>query len=242
MYRIFFHLQTTNKKLNNWNVSTSATFKPYRRQNFQRFVNKQHIHGNSRKEAVLKYGFYMARMQYIFLPSLLWCLTGREGQDSCTAVMLCHYLFRAPLFAFFPSTCLLFILLTLVWYYKLLRTHTTFCIFIYMVPPNSVMISPAAAMKLYPDFGWDRVDSLCRDSYDAIFWHYDENSGDNTPVFWLLPSSAYTKSRTFLLLTLPCQQVSWGCTRSWEHTEPGHLTLIGQRDVPSLLYFLKNKN
>lgn len=32
----------------------------------------------------------------------------------------------------------------------------------------------------------------------------DENSVDNTPMFKLLLSSAYTKSRTFQLLTTPC--------------------------------------
>jgi len=48
----------------------------------------------------------------------------------------------------------------------------------------------------------------------------------------LLLSSAYTKSGTFQLVILPCQQGDWGCTGSWEGTQPGQLTPSGQRDIP----------
>lgn len=35
-----------------------------------------------------------------------------------------------------------------------------------------------------------------------------------------------------LLLTLPHQQEGWGCTRSWERRQPGHLTQTDQKDIP----------
>jgi len=59
-----------------------------------------------------------------------------------------------------------------------------------------------------------------------------ENSVDNTGMFELLLSSAYTESRLFLLLTSPHQRVGWGCTRNWEATQLGQLTPTDQRDVP----------
>jgi len=45
----------------------------------------------------------------------------------------------------------------------------------------------------------------------------------------LLLSSAYSRSKTFQLLMLPCQQVDWGCTRNWEATR--HLTQTGQGNI-----------
>ena len=57
------------------------------------------------------------------------------------------------------------------------------------------------------------------------------NSVDNTGMFSLLLSSAYTESRPFLLLTAPHQQGGWGCTKSWEDTQLGQLTPTDQRDT-----------
>ena len=51
-------------------------------------------------------------------------------------------------------------------------------------------------------------------------------------MFQLLQSSAHTEPRTFQFLVLPCQQGGWGYTRSWEGTQPGQLTQVGQRDIP----------
>ena len=65
-----------------------------------------------------------------------------------------------------------------------------------------------------------------------MFWTCDENSVDNTGMFALLLSSAYTESRPFLLLTPPHQQEGWGCTRTWEGTQLGQLTPTDQRDIP----------
>jgi len=68
--------------------------------------------------------------------------------------------------------------------------------------------------------------------YGTIFWIGDENSIDNAEMFSSLLSSAYTESRPLLLLTLPHRQAGWGCTRTWEGTEPGQLTPKDQRDIP----------
>ena len=65
-----------------------------------------------------------------------------------------------------------------------------------------------------------------------MFWICAVNSVDNAEVFLLLLSSAYTESRSFLLLTPPHQQIGWGCTRSWEGTQLGQLTPTDPRDIP----------
>ena len=51
-------------------------------------------------------------------------------------------------------------------------------------------------------------------------------------MFSLLLSRAYTESRPFLLLTPPRQRGGWGCTRSWEGTQPGQLTPTDKRHIP----------
>lgn len=55
---------------------------------------------------------------------------------------------------------------------------------------------------------------------------------DNSGMFSLSLSRAYTESRSFLLLTPPHQRGGWGCTRSWEGTQLGQLTPADQRDIP----------
>jgi len=65
-----------------------------------------------------------------------------------------------------------------------------------------------------------------------MFWICAENSVDNTGMFSLLLSCAYTASRPFLLLTPPHQQVSSGCTRSWEGTQLGQLTPTDENNIP----------
>jgi len=59
-----------------------------------------------------------------------------------------------------------------------------------------------------------------------------ENCVDNTGMLPLLLSSAYTESRSFLLLIPSHQRVGWGCTRSWEAINPGQSTSADQRDIP----------
>ena len=92
--------------------------------------------------------------------------------------------------------------------------------------PNIATLCPCAG------FGWDRVNFLHSSSYGAVFWICAGNSADNTGMFSLLLSSAYTESRPFLLLTPPHQRGGWGCTRSWEGTQRGQLTPTDQRDIP----------
>ena len=65
-----------------------------------------------------------------------------------------------------------------------------------------------------------------------MVWICAEKSVDYTGVFSLLLSSACTESRSFLLLTAPHQRGGWGCTRSWEGTQPRQLTPTDPRDVP----------
>lgn len=65
-----------------------------------------------------------------------------------------------------------------------------------------------------------------------MFWICDQSSVNSTLIFKLLQSSAYTKPRTFQLLTLPFPAMSWGCTRSWKRTQLGELTQTGQRSTP----------
>lgn len=55
-----------------------------------------------------------------------------------------------------------------------------------------------------PGFGWDRVNFLPSSWYSAVLWIQYENNVDNTLVFLLLLSSAYSKSRTFQL-PMVCQ-------------------------------------
>ncbi|XP_066841481.1 uncharacterized protein [Anser cygnoides] len=52
------------------------------------------------------------------------------------------------------------------------------------------------------------------------------------PVWVPQVSSVYTRPRTFRLLALSCQRAGWGCSRSWEGTDPGQLTQTGQRGIP----------
>ena len=81
-------------------------------------------------------------------------------------------------------------------------------------------------------FAWGRVNFLRSSWYGAMFCICAENRVDNTEMLLLSLSSAYTESRPFLLLTPPCQRVGWGCTRSWEGTQPGQLTPTDQTDIP----------
>ena len=81
-------------------------------------------------------------------------------------------------------------------------------------------------------FGWDRVNFLPSSWYGAMFQICAENGADDTGMFSLLLSSAYTESRPFPLLTPPHQRRGWGCGRSWEGTQLGQLTPADQRDIP----------
>jgi len=35
-------------------------------------------------------------------------------------------------------------------------------------------------------FGWDRVNFLCTGSYENVFWIFDENSGGNTAMLFVV--------------------------------------------------------
>ena len=51
----------------------------------------------------------------------------------------------------------------------------------------------------------------------VLFWIYDENSVEHTPMFQLMLSTAYAVPKSFLLLVLPFLAGSQ-YTRSWEGT------------------------
>jgi len=75
-------------------------------------------------------------------------------------------------------------------------------------------------------FDWDGVNFLHSSLYGAMFWISAENSVDNTGMFSLLLSSAYTAPGPLLVLTPRRQRGGWGCKSIWEGTP------ADQRDIP----------
>lgn len=67
-------------------------------------------------------------------------------------------------------------------------------------------------------FGWDGVNFLQSSPYGPVLWICDQNSVDNTPVFWLLLSSDRTASRLSLRPVPPSQWAGWG----WAEAVRGH--------------------
>lgn len=65
--------------------------------------------------------------------------------------------------------------------------------------------------------------------YIYIFVIYNP---DNTPMFLLLLSSVYSKSRTFQLLPLSCQRGGWRCSWIWVMAQPGQLIKADEKDIP----------
>ena len=79
-------------------------------------------------------------------------------------------------------------------------------------------------------FGWDRVDSLCGGLYDAVLWIFDENSGDNTPMFLVVAEQCLHRAKDFSAscAALPARRLE-------AHQELGRDTVgiqTDQRDVP----------
>lgn len=67
-------------------------------------------------------------------------------------------------------------------------------------------------------------------SYGDMFWIFDENSVDNTPMFCC---TAVLTQRQGLFSSSCCPtSEEAGGARSWEGTEPGQLTQLDQRDIP----------
>lgn len=77
--------------------------------------------------------------------------------------------------------------------------------------------------------GWDGAIFLHSSLHGAIFLICGWNSVDNTPMFYLLLSSACRPSRFSLFPTLPQQWVGLGWARGWERTHQGQLTWTRQR-------------
>lgn len=53
----------------------------------------------------------------------------------------------------------------------------------------------------------------------------------NTGMFFHMADQHSHKVKAFLLLTPP----HWGCTRSWERTQPGQLSPADLRDIPDCI-------
>lgn len=66
-------------------------------------------------------------------------------------------------------------------------------------------------------FGWKRANFLHSNWYVACLGFVLKNSVDNSVMFQLLLSSAYSDWKPFPLLPLH-EQVGWGWRRSWEKT------------------------
>ena len=98
---------------------------------------------------------------------------------------------------------------------------TNNCHFNYLCPNHSESNNVNCAMSLFDGilgdeyyvtcagFGWRRVNFLYISWCSAVFWICAENSVDNTGMFSLPLSSAYTEPRPFLLLTPPHQRGGW---------------------------------
>ena len=79
--------------------------------------------------------------------------------------------------------------------------------------PNPCFFSPY--LPRCAGFGWGRVNFLHSSWYGAVVWICAGNSVDNTGMFSLLLSSAYTEPRPFLLLTHPTSEQAGGAQGVW---------------------------
>ena len=89
-------------------------------------------------------------------------------------------------------------------------------------------------MKPATESGWHGVKLFHRSLYDALLWNLIKSV--NTPVFWLLLSSACVASKLPLFPTLSLW-VGKGWARNWEELQPGLLTWADQRDIPYHIMF-----
>ena len=96
----------------------------------------------------------------------------------------------------------------------------------------TILCKPWIRMHICAGFVWEKVNFIHSLKYGAKSWICAENSVDNTRMFSLLLSSAYTEWRHFLPLTLPHQQVDWEFLKSWEETQPEQLTPTDQKGTP----------
>lgn len=87
-------------------------------------------------------------------------------------------------------------------------------------------------------FVWDRVNFPDSSSYGSIFCICDQNSVDNTWIFSLLLSSAYTALR-FFTHTLLLRSERAVRTRGCEGTQPGQLAPADHRDIPWVMLSYK---
>lgn len=93
-------------------------------------------------------------------------------------------------------------------------------------------------------FHWDRVNFLHSSQHGVIFWICAENSVDNPEIFLLLPSSVWTSSRPFLLLTLTSSKEAGGHKELWGDTggtaDPDSPTLLTRKPPSCISWFPKD--
>lgn len=70
---------------------------------------------------------------------------------------------------------------------------------------------------------WDGV-GFHHSLYGAVFLVFDQNSVDNTLMFWLLLNRACTAPRPPLFPTVPPQRAGRGWERGWRETRLGEQT------------------
>lgn len=75
--------------------------------------------------------------------------------------------------------------------------------------------------------GWDEVSFLHSNLHGAVFWIYDYNSVDNTPVFLLLLNTDCTMSKLLFSHSVP-QEAGWEWERGQESSQLGQLTQTGK--------------
>ena len=75
---------------------------------------------------------------------------------------------------------------------------------------NSFLLTTDIDFAMCAGFDWHRINFLHGSQYQSMFCICAENSVDDTGVFSLLLSSAYTESRPFLLLTCPVSERAGG--------------------------------
>lgn len=59
-------------------------------------------------------------------------------------------------------------------------------------------------------FGWDKAYFLHRDVYDAVFWVFDENNGDNTWMFLVVAKYHFHLVKDFFYLCCPASEGAGG--------------------------------
>lgn len=99
--------------------------------------------------------------------------------------------------------------------------HTTLGLYIGFPGISSMCPSDTSLDTINcPGFGWDRVNFFS--GACTVVWIQHENSADNSPMFWVLLSRVYPKSRTFILcVCVSLMLCQWGAAQKKTRREHG---------------------